>query len=226
MLEAREKVKQELPEGFLIQNVYRDIKPTKETSESSKEFWNDVFSKSESKEIEYANLDELIEELFNIPEEGFIFDFDCNSPEIISLLDILDDPTWARMPEKGRIEVINSFEKFVGDKLGIKELPILEFFDGESYACGAQNADSNIIKINKALLDNPQELVNTMAHELRHAYQNMRAMEGKTYMDFLYLLNYIYYITPEMGFSEYEDQLVEAEARAFANMFELKGEMV
>ena len=69
-------------------------------------------------------------------------------------------------------------------------------------------------------------MLNTISHELRHAYQDQRAMNPETEMDYKYLANLNNYVSPlftETGecmlYIDYQDQLVEAEARAFANLF-------
>lgn len=59
MLEFGTKVKSELQEDSMVQNAYSDIKSAKETSESSKEFWNDIFNNSDYKETESVNIDDL-----------------------------------------------------------------------------------------------------------------------------------------------------------------------
>ena len=61
---------------------------------------------------------------------------------------------------------------------------------------------------------------------MRHAYQHQRATHQETLLDKLYQLNFENYISPVpladgkyLFFTDYQDQLVEAEARAFANIF-------
>lgn len=223
MFDFSDKVKSEL-ESVIASYKYNDIKPEKETEETSKAFWNDVFSEKNDLEKNILNEDDIFDDIFGVDADKFVFDF--SDSEILSILDEFNDPAWNEKTDKEKIENIKTFIKIVGEKLGLEKLPSLELFDGEPYECGSFNAESNVIKINRELLKNPKEIVNTTAHELRHAYQNMRAMKAETYEDFLYLVNFINYVTPEMGFSDYEDQLVEAEARAFANMFDQKGDSV
>lgn len=82
------------------------------------------------------------------------------------------------------------------------------------------------MELNKALLKDPVELVDTVAHEMRHAYQNLRAENPQSINDLKYKYNYDNYVSPirlSIGkyllFNEYQDQFVEAEARAFAKLF-------
>ena len=68
--------------------------------------------------------------------------------------------------------------------------------------------------------------INTIAHEMRHAYQEQRAGILETKEDALFKLNLDNYISPVplpgcgwLFFTDYQDQYVEADARAFANLF-------
>ena len=60
------------------------------------------------------------------------------------------------------------------------------------------------------------EAADTVAHELWHAYQYERASNPRTKMDHMYLENFNDYITPSDDFEGYQSQLLESEARAFA----------
>ena len=93
-------------------------------------------------------------------------------------------------------------------------------------SCGAYLPGANVIEINRNTLADPKEVVDTVAHEARHAYQHQRAVLQETKQDILYRINFENYISPipladgkYLFFTDYQDQLVEAEARAFANIF-------
>ena len=75
-------------------------------------------------------------------------------------------------------------------------------------------------------MNDPDELIDTIAHELRHAFQHQKAMAPESALDMLYRVNFDNYISPlPLGdgkflfFADYQDQLVEVEARAFAKQF-------
>lgn len=77
------------------------------------------------------------------------------------------------------------------------------------------------MELNRNILNNPKEV----AHEARHVYQYQRACIGETRDDVLYAINFLNYIEPVqvdgkyVNFNDYQNQLLEAEARAFAKMF-------
>ena len=79
------------------------------------------------------------------------------------------------------------------------------------------------------LLDRPDLLRDVIPHEMRHAYQHQRSDLQETRQDELYRINFDNYISPVplpdgkyLFFTDYQDQLVEAEARAFASLFSRK----
>lgn len=69
------------------------------------------------------------------------------------------------------------------------------------------------------MLYNSEEAADTVAHELWHAHQRECADHPQNVRDYQYQYNFENYIRPEMGHELYENQLVEAEARAFAQQF-------
>ena len=109
--------------------------------------------------------------------------------------------------------------------MGIEEKPNLVFFEDNENVCGAYNNQTNTMELNRNILNNPNEVLNTVAHEARHAYQYQRACIGETREDVLYAINFLNYIEPILigdkyvNYNEYQNQLLEAEARAFAKNF-------
>lgn len=104
------------------------------------------------------------------------------------------------------------------------------YYNSDPCDYGCYDPDSNTIYINQSSFDDPQEIVDTVAHEMRHAYQYERAQKLETYEDYLYAYNFVNYISPYMSedgyvnFIDYQDQFVEAEARAFASLFVIEEE--
>lgn len=136
-----------------------------------------------------------------------------------------DVENWNELDESQKIEVIDNFISHLCEKMGIEEPPRLVLFEDEENVCGAYNHQTNTMELNRNILNNPKEVLNTVAHEARHAYQYQRACIGETREDVLYAINFLNYIEPVqidgkyVNFNEYQNQLIEAEARAFAKMF-------
>lgn len=130
----------------------------------------------------------------------------------VELLPSGGDPVTAKIYEIRNSEFLDqakiSFE-FHGERTEIS-------IEGKEFRVLKGDSETDIVKSIKEEIDN----------EGSHAYQEQRAMDPETEMDYKYLTNLSNYISPlftENGdcilFTDYQDQLVEAEARAFANLF-------
>lgn len=93
---------------------------------------------------------------------------------------------------------------------------------GDAYGC--YDPKDNTITLNSQFLSDPVELVNTIAHETRHAYQFMRADKLETREDALFKVGNDNYISPIplssggwLNYTDYYNQYVEVDARVFAN---------
>ncbi len=189
-------------------------------------FWDTVFSApTEADELQSADFESLIPDVFGWYEEEFDFDFEIDEG-LSRILRRFDETKWDNASDAEKEEAISDLAVAIGKRLGLYDIPAIRYFDGPEGSCGAYIPDKNIIEINRNNFSSPIEIVDTVAHETRHAYQQQRAQNPETYMDVLYGVNFENYISPvqlENGhylfFTDYQDQLVEAEARAFANLF-------
>lgn len=213
----------EMPEGVLVRD-FRDIKPSTEiTKTEAQDFWNDVFG--EPKKRKELSFEDVVADVYGRDEEEFSFDIDINSEEIREALDNFRNEAWSELSEDDKCRVISDFAGVVGKVLDLSKIPKIDYFEGHPCDCGCYDPYDNEIWINKKILNDPQEIVDTVAHEMRHAFQYERANKLETYEDFLYAFNFANYIVPEetadgyVSFIDYQDQLIEAEARAFASMF-------
>lgn len=191
------------------------------------DFWDGVFATS-SEDQEISEVD-IQAEVYGRSEEEFEFNFDVSSTEIQNILEKFKSPFWESLSIEEQEEACKSFAQRIANILEIENLPSLEFYEADFYDCGAFIPDRNCICINRNNFDNPQEIIDTVAHETRHTYQWQHAMNSESYIDLLYAYNFMCYISPYddgngfVNFLDYQDQLVEAEARAFANLFILEG---
>lgn len=131
-----------------------------------------------------------------------------------------------RLTDREKVEAIKELAAVIGKKLGIEENPEIQFYNGRDGSCGFYVSGENKVEINWNTMDDSREVVDTVAHEMRHAYQCQRASLQETWQDMLYKINFENYISPipladkkYLFFTDYQDQLVEVEARAFANIF-------
>lgn len=178
-------------------------------------FWNDFFDEPNRVSI----LD-----ILNHSESEFTFDVDIS--DMKELLNKFDDNEWNHYSDIDKMDIINEFVERVSEKLQLKDVPVVEFFRDDPENCGVYNAATNTISVNELELGQPKELLRTISHELRHAYQKEHAENPSSQTDLLYRINFDNYISPVftedgdcMLFTDYQDQLIEAEARAFAQLF-------
>lgn len=216
------------PEAIVpLWKKYGEILPMTPISDvEARSFWDDMFSKP----IETRTITEedLQRDVYGRSEEEFSFDFDASDPGIRLALGNFKDDSWNCLTETEKEEVSQTLLQVIAEKLGIKSVPKIEFYESHPNDCGAFNPNKNVVSVNKNNFDNPNEIIDTIAHEMRHAYQFQRASNPENYVDLLYAYNFENYIAPYadedgyVNFMDYQDQLIEAEARAFANMFRME----
>jgi Zn-dependent peptidase ImmA (M78 family) len=124
------------------------------------------------------------------------------------------------MELEGQKEQITGLFDYVNDVLGLENPPNIEYYnEPEQGNYGGYNPATNTLSINEYMLYDSNEAADTVAHELWHAYQHERAANPQTPKDFQYQFGFDNYIRPGDDFDGYQSQLVEAEARAFADQF-------
>lgn len=204
-------------------DAYKEIKPQEEMSkEAADNYWEDFFN-DEIDDTEAA--DELLYDVFDRYEDEFNFNLDIDD-DIVELLQNIKDTEWIYLDEYEKMEMIDTLSDKIGEMLELKEQPEVIYYDADENDCGAYNQATNSIELNSSLLTSPEDLIETIAHELRHAYQYQKSRDPETRLDLLYRVNFENYISPiSLGdgkylfFTDYQDQLVEVEARAFAKQF-------
>jgi len=147
-------------------------------------------------------------------------DCDQNSQRLNGLLDGFTEDNWRNMELEGQKEQINGLFDYVNDVLNLENPPNIEYYnEPEQGNYGGYNPATNTLSINEYMLYDANEAADTVAHELWHAYQHERASNPQTPKDFQYQYGFDNYIRPSDDFDGYQSQLVEAEARAFADQF-------
>lgn len=163
---------------------------------------NDVYL---CKEKNFTFEDQLLESFFK-------------SQKFQEICDIFQPDNWCKMDYNEKVQAIKELGNCLSKALNLPISPKIRFSKLE-YAYGIYIDEYKAIEINTSYLNNPQEMIKTVAHEIWHAYQHMKARYQKTYKDYLYSLNFEKYIYGRDKYNCYEEQLVEAEARAFENYF-------
>lgn len=211
--------------------AYKEIAPEQKEPENPHGYWDAVFS-YEPTQVQEVAIDDVLPEIYGRTENEFVFP-DTVDPGIQAILAKFEAAEWRKLPEKEKKAAVEELSNAIADDLGLEILPEIQYFEGPITNQGAYDQSNRTISLNKELFNDPQSLVDTIPHELRHAYQHERSLKQETWMDLLYRVNLDpdFYISPVLlpdgkylFFTDYYGQLVEAEARAYANRF-LKGEV-
>jgi len=169
-----------------------------------------------------VNYDEIYEEIANEALEQGYKDIDIEAnPEVLEQsLERFEEDTWQTLEIYEQREAINELSDYIKDIIGFDNPPTIEYYhsthEGEY---GGYDPATNTLHINEYMLYNSEEAADTVAHELWHAHQQECALQPKSARDYQYQYNFDNYISPEYGFEQYQNQLVEAEARSFAAQF-------
>ncbi len=178
--------------------------------------------------------DAVIEEVTDVPTDidydavftGLdSYDFDgidvsCDVERLDSSLENFQSGTWENLSADDQKAAMSDLADYVQDVIGFDNPPEIVYYsnpvDGDY---GGYSPGTNTLSINEYMLYDNNEAADTVAHELWHAYQHERAMNPQSAKDFQYQYGFDNYIRPDDDFTAYQDQLVEAEARAFAQQF-------
>lgn len=225
-MESFKDTSEKLEKPDLHQNEYKEIQPSgASTKAEALDYWNDIFSDTEQTESDGICIEDFWPEIYDCSENEFSFEFELDD-YVKDLLEYFEED-WETLDDSEKRNLVEDLADWIGEKLELEEIPEIEYYDGSGRSLGSYNKCNNKICINEKLLDHPRELLDTIPHEMRHAYQYFRAGKLETDQDFLYKLNFDNYISPlllssgkYMFFTDYQDQLVEAEARAFAQLFQ------
>lgn len=201
---------------------YLSIKPTE--SMSDKEISAYIGKAFEEARVvtEFDTYDELLSDVFDCSEDEIDIHFTL-SEKTQEILERFKLDEWETMNDSEKKLLLEELTKAIGEDLGLKDIPSVNITElGDSY--GFYDFRTNTITLNSLLLADPIEVVDTIAHETRHAYQHMRADVLETREDALYKVNFENYINPIqlsdgdwLFFTDYYNQYIEVDARAFAN---------
>ena len=129
---------------------------------------------------------------------------------------------------EGRCEIATSFYNDVKEKMGIDA--DLSFANKPPYNLGGYDPLTNRIELNSNYLEKAdcEDLLNTILHESRHAFQNKcidtpNSVTVKDNIIEVWKDNFDNYIRPDEDFEAYENQEIEKDANYFADSVMKKG---
>lgn len=121
---------------------------------------------------------------------------------------------WNKLSDEAKKSTIDDVAQIISNDLDIYDTPEIIYVNGDINNYGGYDIETNTIQINIKHLNDPDEILNTLAHEMRHAFQNQCAEPGSQMYNSLNN-----YINPNDDFYAYESQLCEVDAREYASHF-------
>ena len=153
----------------------------------------------------------------NISEAFEDIDLNADSVRLDTSLDSFIEDNWDELSIDGKKESMRDLADYIVDTIGFENPPQIEFYNNPRMGdYGGYSSSSNTLRVNEYMLYDNLEAADTVAHELWHAHQRECANHPQSIRDIQYQFNFDNYISPDLGHELYENQLIEAEARAFA----------
>jgi hypothetical protein len=145
---------------------------------------------------------------------------DTGSEQMDSALENFQEDKWSDLSLDEQKQSMTGLADYVADVTGNKNPPEIVFRDDmDDGAYGGYSPDTNTLEINENMLGDSAEAADTVAHEMWHAYQQQCAMDPTSEKGQAYQEGFDNYISPEYDFEGYQNQMVEAEAKEFAQGF-------
>ena len=148
------------------------------------------------------------------------FSNDTDSENVDALLDNFQENKWSDLSLEEQKQSMTDLADYVAADTGNKTPPEIVFRDDmPDGSYGGFNPETNTMEINENMLDDSAEAADTIAHEMWHAYQQQEASNPTSEKGLEYQEGFDHYISPEYDYEGYENQMVEAEAREYAQGF-------
>jgi len=145
---------------------------------------------------------------------------DDGAEQVDSILDNFQDGKWSELSLEEQKQSMKDLADYVAADTGNENPPEIVFRDDmPEGSYGGFNPESNTMEINVNMLDDSAEAADTVAHEMWHAYQGQASKDPNNPCAQEYQEGFDNYISPEYDFEGYENQMVEAEARDYAQGF-------
>jgi len=142
---------------------------------------------------------------------------DSGSDRMDSVLDNFQEENWSDLSLEEQKQSMTDLADYVAADTGNENPPEIIFRDNMNDGeYGGYNPETNTLEINENMLADSVEAADTVAHEMWHAYQQQCALDPTSEKGREYQEGFDNYISPEYDFEGYQNQMVEAEAREYA----------
>lgn len=173
---------------------------------------------------EYASMVELppssriseVNDGTDIPGETNYFIDEAKASEALSPF---KQGNWEQLTIQEQKQAVEKMADYNAEILGVEDKPRIIYYNAED-PCdfGGYSAKQNAIYINEYNMHDAAETADTISHEYRHKYQHERAEKLETERDLEFKDGFDNYIRADDDYQGYKEQLVEADARAYAQI--------
>lgn len=126
---------------------------------------------------------------------------------------------WERMSVEEQKASLEQLTEYNAKVLDIENPPAIIYYENMDLSdCGAYSESENVIMINERNMGDGIETADTISHESRHCYQYERAKKLENERDLAFREGLEQYVRPEDDYAGYKNQLVERDARAYADV--------
>ena len=142
---------------------------------------------------------------------------DSGGEQLDAVLDNFKEENWSDLSLEEQKRSITDLADCVAADTSNENPPEIVFRDDMNEGeYGGYNPETNTLEINENMLDDSAEAADTIAHEMWHAHQQQCAMDPTSEKGREYQEGFDNYISPEYDFEGYQNQMVEVEAREYA----------
>lgn len=150
----------------------------------------------------------------DVPGETNYFIDETKANEVLSTF---KQSKWEQLTVQEQKLAINQLADYNAEVLGVDEKPRIVYYRKEDPSdFGGYSSQQNAIYINEYNLKNAAETADTISHEYRHKHQHERAEKLENERDLAFKEGFENYVRAENDYQGYKEQLVESDARAYA----------
>ena len=156
----------------------------------------------------------------DIPGETNYF---VDEAKVAEVLSPFKQDNWEQLSINEQKQAVEKLADYNAEILGIEDKPRIVYYNVDD-PCnfGGYSEKQNTIYINEYNMHDAAETADTISHEYRHKYQHERANKLETQKDLEFKEGFDNYIYAEDDYQGYKEQLIESDARDYAQVVKEK----
>ncbi len=174
----------------------------------------------ETRDEPSESFNNAIDDSFDKSEDNYKEFFKEYSDEKLVIIEAFRKEEWEKFEIFEKKAAIEDLAEMHNRILEIEDKPQVLYYECDDVGdFGYYKRSENAIYINECNINDNEETIDTISHEYRHVYQYERIMKLDNETDREYLKSMSNYIKPEDDYRGYKNQLVEVDAREYAEIY-------